>query len=143
MTLGVRPRRVIFAFKSQDGLCLYCMNPVDESNATWEHVVPRSWGGHEAGRNEVLACEPCNSLKSEIESMVTHNFSKHTPLPTRAALFILHAAVRFRTHKKKTTAWKMRYARMAHHMLEMADCHVDHHADVIPEIDKKLRVKFF
>jgi len=143
MALGVRPRVVIGAYERQSGLCPYCMEPVTDRNATWEHIIPRSWGGPENGRNTFLACEPCNALKSEVESFISNAFDKQTTLTTRVALFILHCGVRFRTHKKKTTVWKMRYFRMSHHILEMTDYHMNHMADDIPELKGNLRHKFF
>lgn len=142
MPVEVRSRLVIAAYKKQEGLCLYCMDDVDESNSTWEHVIPRAWGGPASGCNSVLACEPCNNLKSQVESIVSNSLDKDLPLTSKAALFILHCSVRFRTNTQKSVLWRARYFRMAHHMLEMVDYHEAHIGSRIPDIPAKLRSKF-
>ena len=138
-----RTRIVLAAYLSQKGLCPYCRGEVTPSNATWEHIIPRAWGGPNVGKNIILACEGCNSLKSEIESFVSNAFDKNLPLTSKAALFILHCSVRCRTHKKKAPPWKVRYFRMAHHMMEMVDYVEANLAENIPHIPGKLRSKFF
>jgi len=137
-----RTRIVLAAFIKQKGLCPYCRHDVTPENATWEHIIPRAWGGPNVGKNIVLACEQCNALKSEIESFISNAFDKHTVLTSRAALFILHASIRFRTHKKKTDSWKIRYFRMAHSMLEMVDYIEANPNGNMPHITGKLRHKF-
>lgn len=146
MTTGVRPRVVIGAYKQQGGLCIYCREKVDETNATWEHIVPRSWGGAAAGPNCVLACAACNSLKSQLESFISNAFHKHETLPTKAALFILHCSKHFRrrkaANKKRSVEWRMRFFWMAHHMLELSEWHERNQHEVIPQMDAQLRSKF-
>lgn len=146
MAIGVRPRLVIEAYKRQDGLCIYCREAVGETNATWEHIVPRAWGGAASGRNCVLACQSCNGLKSQIESFISNAFHKHESLSTKAALFILNCSVRFRRpkveNKKRNPVWKVRFFWMAYHMLEMAEWHQRNHHETVPELDGNLRSKF-
>jgi len=142
MATEVRSRVVIAAYKKQKGLCPYCTNDVDETNSTWEHVIPRAWGGPANGYNSVLACEPCNSLKSQVESVVSNSLDKDLPLTSKAALFILHCSIRFRTNTSKSTLWRVRFFRMAHHMLEMVDYHEAHLGNDIPDLPAKLRPKF-
>jgi len=48
------------------GTCQYCLNPVTFSNATKDHVYPKSKGGTNHDFNLVLACRKCNSSKDNI-----------------------------------------------------------------------------
>jgi 5-methylcytosine-specific restriction endonuclease McrA len=45
------------------GKCQYCTKPVGRSEATYDHVVPRSQGGKTNWENIVIACVPCNQSK--------------------------------------------------------------------------------
>jgi HNH endonuclease len=44
--------------------CRYCGELVTTSNATLDHVIPRSLGGPNTAENLVAACLACNSIKS-------------------------------------------------------------------------------
>jgi len=43
--------------------CQYCGRRVTRSEATYDHVVPRSRGGPTRWENVVIACVPCNQRK--------------------------------------------------------------------------------
>ena len=43
--------------------CQYCSNAFSSENLTFDHVVPRSRGGHTLWDNVVTACSPCNLKK--------------------------------------------------------------------------------
>lgn len=45
------------------GSCQYCGQKVARSEATYDHVVPRSQGGKTNWDNIVIACVPCNQFK--------------------------------------------------------------------------------
>jgi 5-methylcytosine-specific restriction endonuclease McrA len=45
------------------GRCQYCGKAVTRSEATYDHVVPRSQGGGTHWENIVIACVPCNRAK--------------------------------------------------------------------------------
>lgn len=45
------------------GRCQYCGKDVTRSEATYDHVVPRSQGGGTHWENIVIACVPCNQAK--------------------------------------------------------------------------------
>ena len=45
------------------GLCQYCDKKISISNATIDHVVPKSRGGSHTWDNLVIACSKCNSKK--------------------------------------------------------------------------------
>ncbi|MBL9038068.1 MAG: HNH endonuclease [Archangium sp.] len=45
------------------GRCQYCASKVSRSEATYDHVVPRSQGGRTHWENIVIACVPCNQKK--------------------------------------------------------------------------------
>lgn len=45
------------------GHCQYCGRKVARSEATYDHVVPRSQGGGTNWENIVIACVPCNQEK--------------------------------------------------------------------------------
>ena len=45
--------------------CQYCRKQLTTSNATIDHVVPRSKGGRSTFLNTVCACESCNTKKAD------------------------------------------------------------------------------
>src|SRR5262245_7675318 len=45
------------------GRCQYCQRKVPRHEATYDHVLPRSQGGHTSWENVVIACLPCNQKK--------------------------------------------------------------------------------
>lgn len=50
-------------FNAYKGICQYCYTKVSISNATKDHVFPKSKGGTNHDFNIVLACRDCNSAK--------------------------------------------------------------------------------
>ena len=50
-------------FARDHGQCQYCTKKVTRSEATYDHVVPRSQGGGTHWENIVIACVPCNQRK--------------------------------------------------------------------------------
>ena len=50
-------------FNAYKGICQYCYTKVSMSNATKDHVFPKSKGGTNHDFNIVLACRDCNSAK--------------------------------------------------------------------------------
>lgn len=46
-----------------DGRCQYCERTINLSDATVDHVVPKSRGGQNAWENVALACSKCNQKK--------------------------------------------------------------------------------
>lgn len=46
-----------------DGSCQYCLKKIPFSQATRDHVLPRSRGGGNSDNNIVLSCKRCNSKK--------------------------------------------------------------------------------
>jgi 5-methylcytosine-specific restriction endonuclease McrA len=47
------------------GVCQYCLCKIPYSQATRDHVYPRSHGGTNDAFNLVLACRRCNTLKAD------------------------------------------------------------------------------
>lgn len=47
-----------------DGQCQYCLKKIPYSQATRDHLLPRSKGGPNSDDNIVLSCKKCNSKKS-------------------------------------------------------------------------------
>lgn len=45
--------------------CFYCGFPLNNSNKTLDHIIPKSKGGHGLRRNKVISCKQCNTLKSD------------------------------------------------------------------------------
>jgi 5-methylcytosine-specific restriction endonuclease McrA len=50
-------------YARDQGRCQYCGKAVTRSEATYDHVVPRSQGGGTNWENIVIACVPCNRAK--------------------------------------------------------------------------------
>ena len=53
-------------FKVYDGTCQYCFKKIKYSEATKDHVYPKSKGGSNGSENLVLACKKCNALKADV-----------------------------------------------------------------------------
>ncbi len=139
-----RTRIVIGAYLRQKGLCPYCQRPVTVDNATWEHIIPRAWGGHNLDLNIILACEPCNNAKSAIESLISNNFSKELDLGSQAALFILRCMKmnRGRQRKAKIRLPKDTYLRMAVNMQLVAEDRLRQGRVTVPELTDQTRGAF-
>lgn len=62
-------RRTVIRFSRENvyardsGRCQYCGKKVSRSEATYDHVLPRSQGGRTGWDNIVIACVPCNQRK--------------------------------------------------------------------------------
>jgi 5-methylcytosine-specific restriction endonuclease McrA len=50
-------------FARDKGRCQYCRKKLTRKEATYDHVVPRRFGGPTRWDNIVLACVPCNQRK--------------------------------------------------------------------------------
>lgn len=46
-----------------NGRCVYCKIPLTMKTLTYDHVVPKSYGGKTNWRNIVASCQPCNTRK--------------------------------------------------------------------------------
>jgi 5-methylcytosine-specific restriction endonuclease McrA len=51
-------------FLRDRGTCQYCTEKIAISKATFDHVLPKSRGGITTWDNIVIACRPCNQMKS-------------------------------------------------------------------------------
>jgi 5-methylcytosine-specific restriction endonuclease McrA len=66
---ALRHRKKVVKFSRENtyardnGSCQYCGKRVTRAEATYDHVVPRSRGGHTDWTNIVIACMPCNQRK--------------------------------------------------------------------------------
>jgi len=62
-----RKRAVKFSrenvYARDHGCCQYCGNRVVRPEATYDHVIQRSQGGHTRWENVVICCTPCNQRK--------------------------------------------------------------------------------
>ena len=56
--------------------CQYCG---DHDDLTFDHVIPRSKGGHTTWENVVTACSPCNLAKGGALPHEAHMFPKQKP----------------------------------------------------------------
>lgn len=50
-------------FTRDKGKCQYCSAKVPRHDFTYDHVVPRTQGGHTTWENIVVSCTPCNQKK--------------------------------------------------------------------------------
>lgn len=55
--------------------CFYCRTKIPITQSTLDHVIPRSKGG-KGGRNLVLACKQCNTLKGTLSFDQFQNIMK-------------------------------------------------------------------
>ena len=86
-----------------EGLCQYCSKSLQLSEATLDHVQPRSRGGKAQWTNVALACRPCNAKKGNrtpAEARMTLRRSPSKPKPGSLDLM----GLRWRTDMPK--AWR-------------------------------------
>jgi len=50
--------------------CQYCHDVFDTPDLTFDHVVPKKYGGHANGKNIVTCCKPCNLKKGHNAAIV-------------------------------------------------------------------------
>jgi 5-methylcytosine-specific restriction endonuclease McrA len=67
----------------QGGLCFYCRRKLDLSNATIEHVIPKSMGGKDAENNVVICCRAINALFADMtpKEKIGTLIAWHGPMP--------------------------------------------------------------
>lgn len=73
-----REQQKVRQFKHQNGLCCWCLEPMELKMmtpeewkrrsdyprlATWEHLVPKASGGTDSRLNRVLAHRVCNNMR--------------------------------------------------------------------------------
>ncbi|KAB0269034.1 HNH endonuclease [Microvirga brassicacearum] len=58
--------------KEQDGRCIYCSEPMGEGRQrqTLDHIIPKAEGGTLRNSNIVLACQPCNVDRAQMDAFV-------------------------------------------------------------------------
>lgn len=59
----VYSKRMVFI--RDNYICQYCGKQLNGSNATYDHIVPRSKGGRSTFQNTVCCCEECNKRKAD------------------------------------------------------------------------------
>lgn len=65
-------QRVYLALCGRDvpDVCDYCETPLDDTNRTLDHVIPKAKGGTDALANMCLCCYRCNCLKGDTDADV-------------------------------------------------------------------------
>jgi 5-methylcytosine-specific restriction endonuclease McrA len=73
-----REQQKVRQFKHQNGLCCWCLEPMElkmmtpeewkrrsdyPKFATWEHLIPKAQGGTDSRHNRVLAHRVCNNAR--------------------------------------------------------------------------------
>ena len=69
MSYKISLRTLLSMLEDVGGACIYCRKKLTASNATLEHIIPRSWNGKKQGSNVSLACQRCNGTKANLEAM--------------------------------------------------------------------------
>lgn len=59
-------RRVAFSILKSFGRCWYCGQKLDIKNLTFDHFIPKSFGGEYDYENIVPCCKACNSWKADM-----------------------------------------------------------------------------
>ncbi len=67
------------AWGEQGRRCLYCHRPLARTEATADHVIPRSDGGTNEQDNIVCACRACNMAKKSMSAAAFKNVLKSPP----------------------------------------------------------------
>lgn len=47
-------------YRLQGGICYWCKRRIPRTEASRDHIIPRSLQGSDSIRNLILACQPCN-----------------------------------------------------------------------------------
>lgn len=66
------------------GCCQYCGNRVPRHEVTYDHVLPRSKGGHTRWENIVTCCAPCNQRKSNRTPQEANMRLRSTPVKPKS-----------------------------------------------------------
>lgn len=56
-----------FIEENRDAKCIYCETPLNEKNATADHIVPISKGGNNSQVNLVICCSDCNNERGDLD----------------------------------------------------------------------------
>lgn len=64
---SVRQRWRRHIWNAQKRKCHYCAGALALGNATLDHIVPKSKGGPWKKTNMVVACEPCNKKRGDMD----------------------------------------------------------------------------
>lgn len=59
------PCKARYVYARDEGICQYCAVKLSRSEATIDHVVPKSKGGRNVWENVVLCCLSCNQQKGD------------------------------------------------------------------------------
>lgn len=65
------------------GICQYCLQKIPFSEATKDHIYPKSLGGTNDDFNVVMACRSCNSMKDNSYPYLDANGQKVRPMAGR------------------------------------------------------------
>lgn len=60
-------------YKLYKGTCQYCLCKIPYSQATKDHIYPRSAGGPTISYNLILACKKCNGMKADVFPYLNKN----------------------------------------------------------------------
>jgi 5-methylcytosine-specific restriction endonuclease McrA len=71
-------------YARDQGRCQYCGSKVRRDVATYDHVVPRSKGGHTRWENIVIACVDCNQNKRDRTPEQSRMKLRSTPVKPNA-----------------------------------------------------------
>jgi 5-methylcytosine-specific restriction endonuclease McrA len=77
-------------YKIYRGQCQYCLGKIPYSQATRDHVYPKSKAGPNDDFNIVLACKKCNSLKGDIHPYPNKNGQDVRPIKITGMLYHAH-----------------------------------------------------
>ena len=60
-------------YAAQEGLCWICQQPFPLAEMTFDHYIPRSWGGSDGRNNLRLACLKCNGTRGDKDPIIASN----------------------------------------------------------------------
>lgn len=84
------------ALSAQSGRCFYCKDPLQQSDATAEHLIPRSRRGPTDRKNIKAACFRCNNVKADMHEGTFFKLidGKKPPSKVRTAILLIWASRR-------------------------------------------------
>lgn len=56
-----------FVLKNKRSKCVYCDTPLNNGNATADHIIPISDGGNNSQVNLIVCCKTCNNERGNID----------------------------------------------------------------------------
>ena len=94
------------ALEVQNGLCIYCDEPLTPETMTTEHIIPRSKGGGTIRGNIAACCRACNETKGNSDPFLFLHLVRKPSKPFHNPARLMLANYRWRVNRRVRLAEK-------------------------------------